>query len=96
MIKKEMGIELTGGRGGAGGGEVELELLAEDAGEVFAVEDGDEEDEDQESEEVRGEARLSGEGRGGGGGGGGGVVVGRRRLHFREAKLEFLMTQTKT
>lgn len=92
------GIELTGGGRRADGDEVEVEveLLAEDAGEIFAIEDGDKEDEGQESEEVRGEARFSKEGGGGG--------DGRRRLHFREerrrekkkAKLEVLMTKTKT
>lgn len=71
-----MRIELTGGWRRAVGVEVEFKLLAEDAGKVFAVEDGDEEDEGQESEEVRGEARFSKEG--------GGGRDRRRRLHFRE------------
>lgn len=51
--------ELTSGSGEEGvRSGVELELLAEDAHEVLAIENGDEEDEGEEGEEVGREASL--------------------------------------
>lgn len=58
--------ELTGCGEESVRGRVVLELLTEDAHEVFAIEDGDEEDESEEGEEVRGESTLGSQ-KGGGG-----------------------------
>lgn len=59
-----------------------IQLAVENAGEILAVEDGDEENEGEEGEEVGGEAALAEEARRTGAGGWGRR---RRRFHGLEA-----------